>query len=172
MAFRLLLLGAHYRSEMNFTWENLEGAQVSWEKLIDKIQQFLVQKDNDPEPTETQLALEENYKNRFFSQVENDLHLPEALAVMWKMVGDDQLTASQHYHLLLSFDEILGLGLAKIEPAEELDVSDKVQSLLDERKIARMAQDWQKADLLRGQLEHLGYKVEDKEDGQQLKKLK
>ncbi|MFH2118648.1 MAG: hypothetical protein ABII10_02855, partial [Candidatus Paceibacterota bacterium] len=154
------------------TWDNMEGAQVSWEKLMDKIQQFLAQKDNDPEPTETQLALEENYKNRFFNQVENDLHTPEALAVMWEMAGNEQLTAAQHYHLLLSFDEVLGLGLAKIEPAEDLAIPAEVQALVDERKTARIAQDWHQSDDLREQIERLGYRVEDGEGGQQLKKLK
>ena len=170
IAFRLLLLGGHYRSEMNFTWKNMEGAQVSWEKLIDKIQQFLLEKSSAPEPDEIQLALEANYRARFFDQIENDLHTPEALAIMWELVGDERLTVTQRYHLLLTFDEVLGLGLAKIKPTEELTISGKVQTLLDERQTARSAQDWDKADELRQQIEKLGYRVIDKKDGQQIKK--
>ena len=172
MAFRLLLLGAHYRSEMNFTWKNLEGAQVSWERLQDKVQQFLASKDQDPEPTEAQAATEQQYRQRFFQQLENDLHTPEGLAIMWEMVGDSELTTEQRYNTLLSFDEVLGLGLARIEPTEELEIPREVQRLLDQRQAARAAENWEEADSLRQQINALGYQVIDTDgDQQQVKKL-
>jgi cysteinyl-tRNA synthetase len=170
LAFRLLLLSGHYRSEMNFTWENMEGAQVSWERLLDKVQQFLTDKATAVEPDETQLALEASYRARFFQQIENDLKTPEALAVMWELVGDNQLTAAQRYHLLLEFDGILGLGLAKVEPAEKISVPSQVQNLLDKRQSAREEENWSEADELRAQIEKLGFKVIDEETGQRLKK--
>jgi len=167
MAFRLLLLSAHYRSEMNFTWQNMEGAQVSWERLVDKVQHLLAEKAIKEEPEDSQLFLEEQYRTRFFNQLENDLHTPEALAVMWEMVDDPQLTAAQRYHLLLGFDEVLGLKLAKIEPAEEVEVPAAVQDLLDQRQTARQQEDWDAADELRQQIEQAGYRVIDEDGGQQ-----
>ncbi|HEX9817702.1 MAG TPA: cysteine--tRNA ligase [Patescibacteria group bacterium] len=171
MAFRLLLLGAHYRSELNFTWENMEGTQVAWERLIDKVQTFLAQKDQAGEPTETQLMLEEQYRRRFFDQIENDLKTPSALAVLWELVDSEQLTIAQRYHLLLEFDEVLGLGLAKIEPVEELAVPAKIQNLLQQRQQARTDQDWAEADRLREQIEQLDWQVIDEASSQRVKKI-
>ncbi|HCR81289.1 MAG: Cysteine-tRNA ligase [Candidatus Pacebacteria bacterium GW2011_GWA1_46_10] len=167
MAFRLLLLSAHYRSEMNFTWENMEGAQVSWEKLVDRIQGFLETKGQAPEPTEAQLAAVENYRHRFFGQIEHDLKTPEALAVMWDLVGGSNVTDEQKYHLLLEFDEVLGLGLAKIHEVEPVEVPTEIQQLLDQRQVAREKQDWQSADTLRQQIEKAGFQVIDEASGEQ-----
>jgi cysteinyl-tRNA synthetase len=169
MAFRLLLLSAHYRSEMNFTWKNMEGAQVSWEKLIDKVRALIVDKEKDGEPSEDKKAKEENFKKRFFESIENDLHTPEALAVMWEMLGSN-LLAKQKYRLLLSFDEVFGLGLAKIDLVEEEDLPDDIQDLANQRIAARMKQDWSLADDLRAKLERFGYQVKDEPGGQVITK--
>jgi cysteinyl-tRNA synthetase len=167
MAFRLLLLSAHYRSEMNFTWENMEGAQVSWERLADRIQAFLQANDQASEPTEVQLGAASNYRQRFFAQIENDLKTPEALAVLWEVVGAADIADSQKYHLLLEFDEVLGLGLARIQPAEEVKVPSEIQALLDERLKARDSKDFAHADSLRQEIEQAGYEITDSDDGRQ-----
>lgn len=166
MAFRWLLLSAHYRSEMNFTWQNLEGAQVSWEKLLDRVREFLDGKSSSPEPTEQQITKAEDYKQRFFGHLENDLHTAEAVALIWELIADQSLTAEQKYRLLLSFDEVLGLGLAKIQLLE-LKIPSKVQELLTARQAARDAKDWAKADQLRLEIEQTGYQVMDESNGQQ-----
>lgn len=170
MALRLLFLSAHYRSELNFTWDNLEGTQVSWEKLITKMQHFLEEKETSPEPSPDQEAAAERYTKTFFGHIENDLKTPEALAVFWEVLGNQDLTARQKYQTLLSFDEVLGLGLAKVQPEEKVIVPEKVQQLLDQRQEARQGQDWSKADQLRHEIEGLGYLVMDENDGQRVKK--
>jgi cysteinyl-tRNA synthetase len=170
MALRLLFLSAHYRSELNFTWKNLEGAQVSWERLVYKIQQLLAQKDEEKELTAPQIARADAHRKAFFGYMENDLKAPEALAVMWEVAGDESLTARQKYHLLLSFDEVLGLGLARVQPEKTVEVPENVQKLLDERQEARQQKEWQKADTLREKIEQQGYLVMDEADGQRVKK--
>lgn len=169
IAFRLLLLSAHYRSEMNFTWKNMEGAQVSWEKLIDKIRMLIVEKEKDQEPDEVQQSKEEDFRKKFFEAIENDLHTPEALAVMWEMLSSD-LLAQQKYRLILGFDEVFGLGLARIDLTEEEDLPIDIQEIANERVAARMKQDWQLADELRAKLERFGYQVKDESEGQVITK--
>jgi cysteinyl-tRNA synthetase len=169
MAFRLLLLSAHYRSEMNFTWGNMEGAQVSWEKLTDKIRKLIQDKATEPEPTTEQLALAEKLSKKFFTALENDLHTPEALAVMWEMLASN-LLAKQKYQLLLSFDEVFGLGLARIDLEQELALPADVQDLVDQRSAARTTKNWGLADELRTKIEALGYQVKDEVTGQKVTK--
>jgi len=168
MAFRLLLLSAHYRSEMNFTWNNMEGAQVSWEKLIDRVRLLIKEKELESEPSEEQVLKEKDFKKRFFDALENDLHTPEALAIMWEMMSSD-LLAQQKYRLLLGFDEVFGLGLAKIDIIGE-DLPADVQELADRRIVARIEKDWQLSDELRDKIEKKGYKVKDVVEGQEITK--
>lgn len=173
MAFRLLLLTAHYRSEMNFTWKNMEGAQVAWEKLMDKVQ-FLLKEKEAIADLETEKSIRQkleeseeiesekvvSLKKRFFDSMENDLSTPEAIAVMWEMLSSD-LTAKQKYSLLLNFDEVLGLGLAKIELKQQELIPESIEDLADQRRIARENKDWKLADDLRSRINNLGYEIMD-----------
>ena len=173
MAFRLLLLTAHYRSEMNFTWDNMEGSQVAWEKLMDKVQFLLKEKEaisnleieksirqtvEESEGIESEKVV--SLKKRFFDAMENDLSTPEAIAVMWEMLGSD-LSADQKYSLLLNFDEVLGLGLARIELKQQEIIPESVEDLVDQRQVARDNKDWQLADDLRSRINDLGYEIID-----------
>ena len=173
MAFRLLLLTAHYRSEMNFTWDNMEGSQVAWEKLMDKVQFLLKEKEaisnleieksirqtvEESEGIESEKVV--SLKKRFFDAMENDLSTPEAIAVMWEMLGSD-LRADQKYSLLLNFDEVLGLGLARIELKQQEIIPESVEDLVDQRQVARDNKDWQLADDLRSRINDLGYEIID-----------
>lgn len=171
MAFRLLLLSAHYRSAMNFTWETLEGSQVAWERLMDKIQTLLQEKGDSSEPTPEQQAKEDDFRKRFFSHLENDLHTPEALAVLWEMIGSNQVTSAQKYRMLLGFDEVFGLGLARMSLAEEEPLPEAVKDLLTLREKAREEKDWNQSDELRTRIEEAGFTVmDDSLSGQKVKK--
>jgi cysteinyl-tRNA synthetase len=171
MALRLLFLQTHYRSQLNFTWESLEAAQTSWNKLkrmmadwqglADKYAQF---------SSEAQA-----YQQQFINFIEDDLKTPEAVAVLWEVVKSD-LPAKEKRALLLEFDQILGLGLDKVTVDQTGQVAIKdlpaeIQELLEERSQARQDQDWSSADKIRQQISKLGYQVEDTPQGQVVRRL-
>jgi cysteinyl-tRNA synthetase len=171
-ALRLLFLTGHYRSEMNFTWENLEGAQKSWQKLVKLVLSF---KNETGRTTlsEEKLAKVDEYRQRFFAAIENDLQTPEAVAIMWE-VTKSNIPGPDKYDLLREFDEVLGLGLAKLSSAdlpttassETVSLPREVQELVIKREAARTAKDWSLADTLRDQLLEQGYLVKDTSEGQ------
>ncbi len=172
LALRLLFLTAHYRSEINFTWDNLAGAQKSYQKLIDLVLKLKGDKG--------EAEGGDDYRQRFFDFMENDLRTPEALAVMWEVTKSD-LSKATKLKLLLEFDQVLGLGLNKAEEINkelgvgEVDLnslSTEIKDLLDQRQQARDNQDFEKADQLRQQLQSLGYLVKDTPQGQKISKLK
>ena len=172
LALRLLFLTAHYRSEINFTWDNLAGAQKSYQKLIDLVLKLKGDKG--------EAEGGDDYRQRFFDFMENDLRTPEALAVMWE-VTKSNLSNATKLKLLLEFDQVLGLGLSKAEEINkelgggEVDLnslSAEVKDLLDQRQQARDNQDFEKADQLRQQLQFLGYLVKDTPQGQKIIKSK
>lgn len=176
MALRLLFLGTHYRSEMNFTWENLAGSQKAWQNLQAKIVQYK-QAEMPAKMTQTEEKLVEEFHVRFFQKIEDDLNTSEALAVLWEVIKSE-LPDSLKLELLLDFDEVLGLGMSKLSvisyQLSEIrlkDLPEKVRELVEERNTAREEKNWEKADELRKKIEELGYELVD-EDGKTLVRLK
>jgi len=173
-ALRLFFLTAHYRSEMNFTWENLQGVQKSWEKLVDLVRQFR-QEDERTILSPEKLGKVDEYRERFFGHMENDLNTPEAVAVLWE-VTKSNIPGSDKFDLIRDFDTVLGLDIvnaAAVEKkVEEVEVPQNVQELLLLRKNARDEKKWQDADKLREKIKSFGFEVLDQSDGMQyVKKL-
>ena len=171
-ALRILFLSAHYRSEMNFTWEALAGAQKAWEKL-----ERILQATASIDASETASPLSdaaEKIKTAFFAALENDLQTAEAMSIVWQVTKDESLADGERRKLLLAFDEVLSLGLAEVAAQTittqlpTADVPQAVQALLSQRQQARDNKDWATADLYRDKLEKLGYLVTDSAVGQQL----
>lgn len=163
MALRLLLLGSHYRAEMNFTWEALAGAQKAWEKLVVKVGELQVK-------TEGELsAAAQRYRQRFLDHLYDDLATPEAVAVLWEVlkVPDIELKSEEKTQVVAEMLAVLGLDPQKTVIELPIDVKE----LVTKRESARQAKDWAAADELREELEKLGYQVKDTAAGQQLKKL-
>lgn len=178
-ALRLLFLTTHYRSEMNFTWDNLAGAQKSYQRLIKTVadlQASVIQTSVES----AQLSLEsKQIQQEFYGHLENDLNTAEALAVLWRVVGDSSIAGDQKLALLLDFDEILQLDLRNAskkvqEFSEEIEISslpEDIKTLVEKRDKARMEQNWQEADNLRKYLAEKGYSIKDTSLGQRIYRI-
>ncbi len=179
MALRLLFLTTHYRSELDFYFENLAGVQKALKRLITDIQAW---------QKTTSLTLDEiarqslgdeakKMKEQFWQKMADDLNTPEAIAMMWRMAKSEELKPAEKLALLLDFDQVLGLRLFELTP-EELELKSavdanslpaKVKGLLKKRRQAREEKNWQEADRLRDELRKLGYLVEDRPEGEKVK---
>jgi cysteinyl-tRNA synthetase len=176
-ALRLLLLTTHYRSEMNFTWENLEGTSKTWQKLAKQVVQLRTEEGRTVLSDE-KLAKVDEYRQRFFAYMEEDLKTPEAVAVIYEVIKSN-IPGPDKYDLLVEFDEVLGLGFRTLqnteqESAAEIKVenlSKEIQDLYAKRQTARQEKDWMTADQLRDELLKLGYEVVDGPSGQELRQV-
>ncbi len=155
LAFRYLLLTAHYRSKLNFTWESLQSAQNALNNLYETVREW----------DKPKIGCAE-FEEKFLDAVNNDLNTSEALAVMWNLVKSDYPTSAKAASLL-KFDKVLGLDIKKYLGKKE-KISTAVQKLLTERAQARAVKDWKKSDELRKKIEELGYSIEDTSGGQKL----
>ncbi len=170
MALKLLFLSSHYRSELNFTWENVDGAAKSYARLIN----ILRQAKNDVEqpmlsPEKMQKVQE--YRDTFFAHMENDMHTSEALAVLWEVVKSN-VPSQDKYDLLVEFDTVLGLDLANAVGKETSQpVPSEIQELLNQRAIARAQKDFTLTDSLRDKILASGWNVQDTPSGQRVEKL-
>lgn len=175
-ALRLLFLTAHYRSELNFTWKNLEGAEKSYSKLISHYaawEQTAAEHSDAPSESFGFSQKAQEFTESFFSHVRNDLSTPEAVAVVWEVVKSE-LATQEKKALIDEFDTVLGLQIAEAaqkskdkKASEATDIPQHVEELLSERTDARVAKEWQKADALREKIAELGYVVHDLPDGSQ-----
>ena len=166
MALRLLFLGTHYRSEMNFTWENLKGSQTAWNRLKEMMNEFR----NERERTmlsEEKLAKVTEYHDRFYGYIEDDLRTSEAVAVLWE-VTKSNIPGPDKYDLLRGFDAVLGLGLEQLSVTSKQlsviplqDLPEDIRLLVEEREQIRKNKEWDKADQLRKVIEAKGYKLVD-----------
>ncbi|MBU0472297.1 MAG: cysteine--tRNA ligase [Nanoarchaeota archaeon] len=159
IAYRYFCLGAHYKSQLTFSFEALEGAESSLKRLKENIINF---KEN--KCSFSNKKLEENYKEKFLEQVNNDLNTPLALAAMWEVVKDRELGNDEKLNLLYDFDKVLGLGMERFEK-EKIKVSTEIQQLLEKREEARKNKNWGEADKLRDEIKEKGYSIRDMPEG-------
>jgi len=178
MVLRYFYLTGHYRKSLNFTWEGLEGAKKSLFRLKDKVEDLMTNKDWEQVDGWSKKEVLENdkdrtlfWKNKFREKIEDDLNMPEALAVVWQMINKTEGSAPHTviYELLLDFDRVLGLGLDGVE-SPILQIPGKVQRLKDERERLRGEKKFDEADAVRKQIEETGFVVEDTPEGPVVRK--
>ena len=163
MAFRYLLLTAHYRSLLNFTFEALEHAQNGLNKLRHRVREW-------SRPSEAEVQ----YEARFLEAINDDLNFPKAIALVWELVDDQTLVSAKKSATLLSMDEVLGLRLGEVigKPQVTKDgLPKEILHLLGSRDAARARKDWVASDQLRQELEEAGYVVEDTPAGTRVRPL-
>ena len=153
--FRYLMLTAHYRTKVSFSWESLAAARTARLNLLERVGSY-------PEPGEVNIE----YMARFEDLVNDDLNMPGGVAVTWEMVKSG-IEPEVKAGTLLRMDRVLGLRLFE-QP--KVEVPEEVERLKSEREKAREAKDFARSDALRGELEKLGWEVKDTAEGSRLVK--
>jgi cysteinyl-tRNA synthetase len=165
--YRYMCLQAHYRTQLNFTWDGLEAAHNAVENFYNRFSEFR-EKISEIKDINQKTVLE--FKEKFKMQIENDLNIPEALGTAWEVIKDRTLTARDRSVLLDIFDAVFGLGLTDYFVRHESAIPENVLQLKNDREFAKNKKDFQKSDELRKQIEALGYEVMDTPEGQKVKK--
>jgi cysteinyl-tRNA synthetase len=171
---RYFFLSSHYRSPINYSFEQLEQADAALGRLYTALLGL----------PRLDLAERSVYSERFCNWMNDDFHTPGALAVLQTLARDINTArqAGKHDRAALLGEELRALGgavgIAQLEPAEWFRSSSrasasivhletaKVQRLIDARGSARSARNWQEADRIRAELAASGVILEDKSDGQ------
>lgn len=167
--YRYWLLTAHYRSPANFSWDALKASKQALFRLKRYMYEDFKQKASLPD---------KHYLEKFDACLANDLDTPGAIAVMWEMLKDSKLDDKTKCGTLMSMDEVLDVGLSEdvnegvrslgVVGVEELP--EDIQTLIDEREAARIAYNWEVADVLRDKLKLKGYELEDTAHGPKVTK--
>ena len=172
LVYRYLLLGAHYRTQVDFDLDALEGAKTALRRLLERLPTRPPADVHDYRLAVPLVAspAARAHLDEFDAAVSADLNTAKALAVVAAAARDDDLSAEDLGALAAAFDAVLGLGLGHLDPADlevaraGVDVGD-VERLFAERVAARAAKDWARSDALRDELGALGVEVKDSADG-------
>ncbi|MCL2186079.1 MAG: cysteine--tRNA ligase [Treponema sp.] len=156
--YRYFLLSGHYRSQLQFSFESLEGAKNSRKSLVDKVRALAKSKESSENDDVTK------YIEAFDKAIEDDLNTPRALAELWGLLKD--VSASpQVLKAVFDMDTVLGLGLEKACKSEEFaengDFSKEIEGLIAKRAEAKKAKDFTTADNIRKNLKNRGIILED-----------
>ena len=180
IAYRLFLLGGHYRSQLGFTTDAVESAQATLRRLAARVQPLL------PLPAIETLAqaqaatahdpAAQRLLDAIDAAIAADLSTPKILATLQDALREPALTLDGQRAVVAAADALLGLGLASLtpadldqhtRPAQDLSAEERraIEDLVADRTQARRSKDWARADQIRAQLDELGVQVTDTPDG-------
>jgi cysteinyl-tRNA synthetase len=165
LAFRYFTFSAHYRMPLTFSWEALEGANNAYKTLKNRI--AMLKKENTSLGNNENNNKKKHYENEFLKRVNDDLNMPQAVALLNDMIKDSELGSKEKLELVEKFDKVFGLDLLK---EEEVDVPDEINQLVQKREDARKKKDFKLADKLRNDIVAKGFVLEDTSDGVRVKK--
>jgi cysteinyl-tRNA synthetase len=162
LAYRLMCLQAHYRSELEYSDENLVAALTRLKRLVITVAALRAKSDGSRPPAERPWLIELD------EAVSEDLNTPRALTVLDNMLADRMLSAAQRLELLQHFDDVLGLELSdldrvdlRVRPAAATLAEADIEARLADRGEARAAKDFARSDAIRDELAAAGVEVMD-----------
>jgi cysteinyl-tRNA synthetase len=164
--YRYFLLGGHYRSQLQFSWESLSGAKNARKSLLDRIR-GLAEKAGGLPAAGGGNGETGAYLAAFNQALEEDLSTPRALAELWGLLRDNGPKPAAALAAAFDMDQALGLGLrAAAEGALEKKPEDEalgreIEKLIAERQEAKTAKDFVRADGIRQALKERGVMLED-----------
>ena len=154
LAYRFASFQTHYRKPMEYSEESIAAAQNGLTHLQNQVRSLL----DIEQPT----TINTEYQQKFKDTVNNDLNMPQALAVVQELLKSD-LAPGIKLATLMDFDQVLGLDLDKVGADKALP--DEVQVIVNARLQARKDRDWAKSDQLRDEIQAMGYVVQDGPQG-------
>jgi len=171
MDLRLAFFGAHYRSPMDFSWDALDQAKKTRQKIENTLSRTEHSISSEAMPLSHVSQLSDEKKEAFFVAINDDLNTPKALSEFLAFLSEihtildnEPITDADAKIIRATFDEmntILGLSLENRQ-----SIPEDVQRLLGERETAREEKNFSKSDALRDEIASLGYTVEDTSRGQ------
>ena len=155
LAFRYMCLNTSYRKQLLFSFDALDQAEKAYSKLKNKVANL--KEDGDLNTEEFN-----SYKEKFSNELANDVNTPNALAVLYEVLGSN-LNGTTKLALVKDFEQVLSLDLIE-EKQESIDDA-WILELIEERKEAKKEKNFEKADKIRNDLLEKGIELIDSREG-------
>ena len=169
---RYVLLSAHYRDQLNFTFDGLQAARSA----LQRMDEFLLKLQEVAEPPATKYEPLRGFRGEFEARMDDDLNISGALGAAFdfirsvnKNLVSGSLRPSEAQDILEEWreiDQVIGFGMP---PKSEVPA--EIQQLVEERQAARQARNFKRSDEIRDQLAALGWAIEDTPKGPRAKRV-
>ncbi len=164
LAYRLMCLQAHYRSELEFSWEGLQAAFVRLKRMVMGVEKLKAKAN--PEWMSGAIAIQSRLE-RFDDTISEDLNTAVALTLLEGTI-DASIGADDALRMIAEMDSVLGLNLCdldradlRVRPKAAIISEAEIETALAERKAARAAKDFATSDRIRDDLIARGVEVMD-----------
>jgi len=137
---------------LNFTWEAMQNSQNSLKRIYELVASYVYN---------PKAEISDKFVKKFKEKIDEDLNIPEALAVFWELMKST-IPEESKLNTILKLDEFLGL---RLQEHIGVEIPKNVLELAKMRGEYRKNGIWDKADVLRKQVSDLGYVVEDLPSG-------
>ena len=158
---RYFFASNHYRTPINFSFENLEQSRSA----LDRLNNFVLNLKNSKRKDDSDLI--KRTKEDFIKAMDDDFNTPVAFSIIFNFMNEVNKKGGgkKIYNLMLEFDKIFNILTIK-----EKKISAEIKKLIQEREKARKKKDFRKADEIRERLKKQGIILEDTEKGVKWKK--
>jgi len=190
LAFRLLVLNAHYRNQLNFSFQGLQQAEANLQRVkefIDRLKELSKQriKKKDLSISDKKeldagrgaRSLIKKTKNEFEEAMDDDFNTPSALAAVFHLINRgnwlldrNKLTSNDAKEILKTLKEMDKVVGFIFKEAKGGTIPKEISKLVEEREKYRKEKKWKKADEIRNKITKLGYQIKDTPKGPKVRK--
>ncbi len=157
LVYRFMCLNTSYRKVLTFTYEALDNALNSYQKLKSKISLIKEEGSIDKEKYD-------NYDNKFKEYLSDDLNTSNALSLIYDLLKDE-VSGKTKIALLNSWDKVLSLDLTKQEEKKGNIDEEYIKQMIEKRNEAKASKDYKLADEIRDKLLNEGIILKDTREG-------
>lgn len=161
--YRYLCLQTHYRSPLQFSFENLDAAKQTYERIKRKIIELKATSHKGADKTK-------EYTQAFTQALRADINIPAALQIFLKTLEDVSFDSEKRLALLEQFDTVLGLDIKQMKE-EKITLPSTIKALIAAREEARKTKQWAEADILRQRIKEAGFILTDTPQGPKVEKI-
>lgn len=113
LAYKYLLLMTHYRKEIKFSFDSLDAANTAYLKLLKQVEKIKTSADENLSEIESSEPSEsiKSYYEKFVNAMNDDLNTSIALATLWSLINDKDITPAEKYLSIKEMDKYFGLNL-------------------------------------------------------------
>ena len=160
ICYRLFCLQSHYRKQLLFSYDILDGAVNTYNKLKSKIKNIKENKNG-----EIEYNLVEKYKINFLEALGNDLNTSLALTTLYDVIKSEANNNTKLY-LIEMFDSVLSLNLLK-DDIQKIDdeLTKYINEKIEERNKAKQNKNYELSDSIRNELLQKGIILKDTREG-------
>ena len=163
LAYRMMCLQAHYRSELEFSWEGLGAALTRLKRIV-----MAVERLKDAASGAFDHPKFAPMREKFAAAMADDLNTPIALVALEEALAVKKVDAGVKRAVIEEMDAVLGLGLfdlsrgdLRLRPRDATTTEEEIEAELIRRKEARVAKDFTTSDAIRESLGEKGVEVMD-----------